>query len=154
MTERPFKLKLLDCFHKLYKNSRGSSFWALWLPLLVYAAGLLLISVLPVAGPKMGVAVSDKVGHAVAYWLFSYVALRAFASRWGYGGKSALAAVFLAVSYGALLELWQYFLPYRSYDPLDLLSDSVGVVSAQVSVFVLRKTLFAPDKMNTRKGRP
>lgn len=147
-------MKLLDCFRLLYKNSRGSSFCVLWLPLLVYAVGLLLISVLPVEGPKMNVAVSDKVGHAVAYLLFSYVALRAFASRWGYGGKSALAAVFLAFSYGALLELWQHFLPYRSYEPLDLLSNSVGVVSAQISVFVLRKTLFAPDKMNTRKGHP
>lgn len=41
----------------------------------------------------------------------------------------------LAASYGAALEAYQYFLPYRSYDPWDIAANGVGAALTQLLLF-------------------
>lgn len=130
------------------KRKFNGGFWIAWFPLLAYAAGLLIISVTPVARPLARLGVSDKLGHAASYCLLSFLFWHALGSRWKYGLKTALAAASLAFSYGAFLELFQYFLPYRFFESLDLLSNAAGAGAAQVVIFVLRKTLLPPKRLN------
>lgn len=133
------------------KRSKGkfnSGFWLAWFPLLAYAAGLLIISVTPVARPLARLDLSDKLGHAAAYCLLSFLFWNALSSRWKYSLRTALAAASLAFCYGAFLELFQHFLPYRFFESLDLLSNAAGAGAAQVVIFVLRKTLLPPKELN------
>ncbi len=130
------------------KGKFNSGFWLAWFPLLAYAAGLLIISVTPAARPLARLDLSDKLGHAAAYCLLSFLFWNALSSRWKYSLRTALAAASLAFCYGALLELFQFFLPYRFFESLDLLSNAAGAVAAQVVIFVLRKTLLPPKGLN------
>lgn len=134
-------------------NERGKltfngGFWLAWFPLLAYAGGLLIISVTPVAGPLARLDLNDKLGHAASYCLLSFLFWNALGSRWKYGLRTALAAASLAFCYGAFLELFQYFLPHRFFDSLDLLSNAAGAGAAQIVIFVLRKILPPLKRLN------
>jgi len=119
-----------------------------WFPLIVYMAGLLIISVAPIDRLTPKFDISDKSGHAAAYLLMSYLFLKALSSRWSYSWRTALGAASLAFSFGALIELVQYFLPYRYFESLDMVANLTGVTTAQLIIFLLRKTLFKLESIN------
>lgn len=75
-----------------------------------------LFGVLPVSPPSTGFPI-DKLFHGIAFfWIGFYAPNR----KWkGLGGL--LAA-------GMLLEVLQSFLPYRSFEWADFVSDSVGII--------------------------
>lgn len=75
---------------------------------------------------------SDKVGHLFAFGFVQITHARALEFL-GAPHKSLSQvgwAVFSATLIGALLEIWQAFLPHRSAEWADLLADGVGALLA------------------------
>jgi hypothetical protein len=109
-------------------------------PATVYLAG---IFVLGSAGGGAGPAgVSDKVAHLVAFGILAlpmaralrYFRERPLAERLGRGALLSSLA-------GALLEVWQAFLPHRSAELLDWVADTAGAFGvALVAAVVARRS--------------
>ena len=99
----------------------------LWVPALVYMAGIFYVSSLSDPGSIPG-GVSDKWIHAVEYAVLAVLLLLPLS-----GGRSerltwpraAIAAV-LASAYGATDELHQAFVPGRVASAGDLAADAAG----------------------------
>lgn len=91
----------------------------------VFALVLALLPARDIPLPT-GLLVRDKVLHAAVFVGIGGVARLAFwPSSWVVGAA-------YAVGLGALIEVLQYFVPYRSAEWLDLLADGVGVGLALV----------------------
>jgi VanZ family protein len=113
----------------------------LWLPVVVYAAAIFVVSSLPEAPMPPGVG--DKTGHVAAYAGLALVALRALAGGGWAGvtpGRSGIA-IALAIAYGASDEVHQAFVPGRSPDVQDLLADAAGsaVAAGAAWAFAVRR---------------
>jgi VanZ family protein len=74
----------------------------------------------------MPVAVSDKLYHAVAYFVLTLVALYIF------DGERPLVVAVGVVALGAGVEVAQGFVPYRTASLLDAVANVVGVAVALV----------------------
>jgi VanZ family protein len=74
----------------------------------------------------------DKVDHFAAFGLLVLLALRAlrFEMDTATWGRLVVAAVGISSLLGALLELWQWLLPYRFAEFGDWLADTLGAVLA------------------------
>ncbi len=99
------------------------------LPLIVYAAAIFVLSsIAEIQVPNVGFEWSDKIAHLVEFFVFGWLAVRAFAEPpISLRGKMiCMAAILLGVLYGASDEFHQSFVPGRSADPWDWLADSVG----------------------------
>jgi VanZ family protein len=73
---------------------------------------------------------SDKLNHFIAFFVFSVFYRVSF--RGGYW-----ANFFLAVIYGAFIEVVQYFLPYRSAEYGDFIADIFGALCGMFFIFVM-----------------
>jgi len=67
-------------------------------------------------------SVNDKVGHIVAFLYLAFLLDFSFPES-----RFDILKVILLLAYGLLIEVIQYFLPYRTSSFLDLLADGVGV---------------------------
>jgi VanZ family protein len=99
------------------------------LPLLVWLLLIFSISAIPTL-PAIKFPLSpDKFAHAGIYFVLCMLGRRAFRhqERWSWLKEhSLLAALLLAVVYGALDEVHQMYVPGRSPDVYDALADSLG----------------------------
>jgi VanZ family protein len=115
-------------------------------PAVVYTIGLFYIGSLRIPPPP-GPTYSDKVWHALVFGFFVPVVARALSflvPRARFSLRTWLA-VGLSSATGALLEMWQYFLPYRSCEFMDWVADTVGaLVVASIIVAVLWAAHFRP----------
>jgi len=73
----------------------------------------------------------DKPWHAVAYFGFAVVVVRASAGGLPrrIGLRTAGLAIALAVGYAVTDEIHQRFVPGRSADAYDLMADAIGVLA-------------------------
>ena len=94
--------------------------------LIVVAAGSLIPGNLT---PETGL--DDKVAHALSYFLLMIWFAGLYARR-----RHALIALML-LGFGAALELAQARLPYRFFDPRDLLANTAGIVLGLTLSFTL-----------------
>ncbi|MCM2252178.1 MAG: VanZ family protein [Ramlibacter sp.] len=103
--------------------------WAFVLCLL----GVLVLALLPVPShiPAMP---WDKANHALAF------AALAILGCWSWPGRARNVLLGL-LAYGALLELLQALVPYRSAETLDLLADGVGLLAGWQAALLLRRLL-------------
>ncbi len=117
----------------------------LWLPVLLYAAAIFLVS--SMHNPPMPDGVSDKSGHRAAYCGLGLVVLRALAgAEWaGISAGTSLAALGLSTAFGASDELHQVFVSGRSADVHDLAADATGA-AAGVTAAWLTATLIRRRK--------
>jgi VanZ family protein len=104
----------------------AGSFLRLWIPVIVYMAGIFYSSSLPAAPIPAG---SDKPLHAIAYFGLAVVVARAVS-----GGlpprltaRTALVVAAVAFGYGVTDEIHQLFVDGRTSDPRDLIANGVGV---------------------------
>jgi VanZ family protein len=80
--------------------------------------------------PDLKISMEDKLLHAMAYFLFGMLLIRAF----HYGGAKPLSkklivtVVLLGFIYGLSDEIHQYFVPGRSSEVLDWLADAIGIM--------------------------
>jgi VanZ family protein len=110
-----------------------------FLPLLIY------VTIIFYEGTSRGVGtpfdVSDKTMHAVAFGGMVVFALPAtrYVLRRARWSAQIVAAGIVSSGAGALLECWQYFLPYRTADVLDWTADTVGAIVVGVALWVIGK---------------
>ncbi len=88
-----------------------------YLPLFTtQAVCILILSVIPSIGNGINAGFS---AHSLAYFCLSFTL--ALYMRGHASSSPLLYAAILSGTYGSLIELIQYFIPYRNFDPLDML---------------------------------
>ena len=92
-------------------------------------AAIFYVSSLPEPPPIL--AGSDKSLHLSAYFGLTLVVVRAVAGGLAQriGIRTAVVALLIAIGYGVTDEVHQMFVPGRSADVYDLLSDATGAVA-------------------------
>lgn len=76
---------------------------------------------------------SDKLNHAVAFWVL------AFLLQMGWKKITAFKTTVLLMLYGAFIEFSQLFAIRRSAELADVAADSIGIVLGLILVKLLRK---------------
>ena len=119
-----------------------STFWSSFYPSLIWFLIILVGSILPSSNVKE-IEVSDKLLHFVFYAIFSFflfllshkltLGLDSFIKKWTF--------VFsIGTIVGLSIEFIQYTLiPSRSGEWLDLLANSVGLITMLSSIYLLKK---------------
>jgi VanZ family protein len=103
-----------------------------WLPAVAWALGIFLLSALsnpPSPGPNF--QMKDKVGHWILYCGLGGLVARAL--RQGHNQslpRTVGLAILIASAYGATDELHQLFVPHRSCEWTDWLTDTLGASAA------------------------
>ena len=106
---------------------------SLWAPVIIYMAAIFYVSSLSDVSIPGGA--SDISAHTLAYLGLSVLVVRALA-----GGlprrvvlRTAALAVLITVAYGASDELHQTFVPGRTAEWHDLLSDATGALAGTIA---------------------
>lgn len=93
------------------------------LALVLVLTGILVLSLIPVPDGLQVFSWQDKLEHATA---FVVLGLMAASARLG---RTRVWVIGL-LAYGALIEVAQSMVPYRSADPADWAADAIGVALA------------------------
>ena len=112
---------------------RSSGLWFFRASLLTAVVGITYLATMSAALPA-AVAVPDKLLHGLAFW----VLLLLVDYSWP-DSRLGLGKVLTVFAYGVLIEVVQYFLPYRDFSLADLLADALGMGLYPLSVPLLRK---------------
>jgi VanZ family protein len=109
----------------------------LWLPVVVYAAGIFAAS--SMSRPPVPDRLSDKSWHGAAYAGLGLIALRAFAGAElaGVTVRTSLSAISLATVYGASDEVHQMFVAERTADMRDLVADAAGAAAGVTATWLV-----------------
>jgi VanZ family protein len=112
-----------------------TSFVWLWLPAIVYMAGIFSASAM--SDPPMPSDVPDVSLHGLAYFGLAALLIRAFAGgTWrGVTGRAVFLGFAIAVVYGVSDEWHQMFVPGRHADIRDLRADAIGAAAAAAGVW-------------------
>jgi VanZ family protein len=88
-----------------------------------------------------GFAGSDKIEHGIAYFILTCALSLWFPlEQWKKKGFIiALFIVFIAVIYGTIDEMHQFFTPGRECDIVDICADGIGACIAAFSILILIK---------------
>jgi VanZ family protein len=103
-----------------------------WLPVSLYAIFVFIVSSIP--RPLRVLPLfphSDKVSHFIIYAVFAFLMVKAlYRSRPDMAiFRLKLTAFTLVFIYGVMIEVWQYFLPVRSMEILDILANGLGALA-------------------------
>jgi len=105
----------------------GMGYLFSWYTVCIYSIGLIAVSVLPLKAPlELSFSFLDKVVHCLIYAGLSFAAVNTFYRR-----RATYPRFFsfsYAFSFGLVMELVQFFIPYRSYDFADILFNFLGSV--------------------------
>src|SRR5687767_11967832 len=104
------------------------SFAWLWLPVILYMAGIFVAS--SISDPPMPSDVPDVSLHEAAYFGLGLLMIRALArGTWkGVTLRNLVLAWFLATAYGATDEWHQSFVSNRHAELRDLRADAIGAL--------------------------
>jgi len=105
------------------------------IPAVLWLSAITWLSVMPnLQLPTVKFFAPDKLGHAGAYCLLSWLLLRGFARAQAVKGthisaREAGGILAFAAAYGVLMEFVQYtFVPGRFYEYGDMLANATGAV--------------------------
>jgi VanZ family protein len=120
-------------FYDPARSRRSLSFVTQVAPAILYAATIFYGGLIRMrALPEVGLVPTDKLLHTCVFGGLALLIVRAV--RFAMPGlslpKQLLAGAFGASLLGALLELCQAFVPYRSADPWDWVGDTLGATLA------------------------
>jgi len=110
-----------------------------WLPVIAYAALILIISSIPIRIRRVPFRNYDKVFHFFEYGVYVWLLFRAFkgTTSLSSGGRIAIATVLICMVFGMVDELYQAHIPYRTSDIYDLAADVSGSFTAVIlAVFI------------------
>ena len=110
MTEVPFIKNNLLRYDRLYKLL----FWC-------SVAVILLLALTP-RGLELTACTSDKINHAIAFFVLGFLSHRAYTKNY----RSVLVSILI---FGFLIEMIQHLLPYRDFSLFDMLSNTAGVAA-------------------------
>jgi len=102
-----------------------------------YCAVIIFLSVYPVPAPQTPDLPLDKIVHAAAYFILGALAAVVFQVM-GRSGVRTRALVF-TLGFGITIECIQYFLPFRSFDWIDMACNVAGSVSGILAVSFVQK---------------
>jgi VanZ family protein len=96
-----------------------------------WAGAIVWLSLTP-APPRVDFSHSDKLGHVLGYGLLMFWFCQLYLGR---KTRAAYAALFIAM--GIALEFVQGQFGYRTYDMVDMLANSVGVLLGWAAALLL-----------------
>ena len=101
---------------------------------LILVISVVFISILSVQKIEVqsSVNLSDKLIH---FFCFLYLIIISWLSR--ITSKELLLYV-IVLAYGILIEIVQRFLPYRSFEYLDIFADSVGIIAGLIIIKIFK----------------
>ena len=77
------------------------------------------------SGADLTIVASDKLLHFTGYVVFIISAMVAFRIRLGF-------IFILLFAYSVLIEIIQYFLPYRTFEGMDILANLAGLIVGSI----------------------
>jgi len=114
----------------------SKKFLVYWFPVIIYAAMIFIMSSMPKTLTESLYVFphSDKVGHFFEYTIFGFLMIRALNSSARPRTNISLRtmAVLLCVLYAVTDEIHQHFIPSRSMEFADLISDGLGAFIGQI----------------------
>ena len=124
---------MASLFIKRYYRSVLIGILILWLSL---SGGQSLVS-----GDFLNIPYVDKIGHFIMYALFSAMLLLD-SCLWQSGRSVRYVVLVIPVTFGALMEVFQYFLTNsRKAEALDLLADLLGIGAGVAGALAVRQIL-------------
>lgn len=94
---------------------------------------VLYLSCMKVDGPLPG-NLSDKFYHGLCFFILAFMADFAYPDSGFTAGK--YLPLFM---YGVLIEIIQFFIPYRSFSPADMVADALGLVFYALTAGLLQR---------------
>jgi len=110
---------------------------ATWLPVIIWAAGIFLLSAMsnpPTPGPVF--PLRDKIAHWCLYFILGCLIARAL--RHGHNltlPKTFLLVILITSAYGVTDEFHQHYVPHRTCDVFDWLADTLGGCTAAAAYY-------------------
>ena len=83
---------------------------------------IFILATIPPSEAQIGFPYMDKVIHFLAFFILAVVTLYAFEVT------QIFACITLIVCFGIGIEVIQYFIPYRSFEILDIFADIIGAL--------------------------
>ncbi|MCK5287905.1 MAG: VanZ family protein [Candidatus Omnitrophica bacterium] len=106
-----------------------------WYSVIGCSIFIVLLSVLPVKVPEgISFPFIDKVAHSLMYFILSLLATNTLYLK--NNKNSKLKGILYAFSLGLVIEIIQFFLPYRDYQLSDVAFNFLGSYIGSLIVFV------------------
>jgi VanZ family protein len=124
------------------ERARSAGFVRYWLPVLAYVALIFFVSAQPRLRPPGPFHNMDKLAHVGEYGVLGYLLVRALRTlpRLEAPLAGGLLAVAIGLAIGVSDELFQSTVPGRESSALDALADGAGLLLAQLSHLIVRRT--------------
>lgn len=127
-------------------------FCSVHLPLLLWVAGMIVVSSLP--GSALPEVVSfwqwDKVAHGAEFLVLTVLLFRYFIFARNSSPAEALRyCLLIGLAYAALDELHQRFIPLRECSIYDFMADSLGILLGALAAWLYYRNHFSPAEEAT-----
>ena len=103
---------------------------------IVVTIAIILLSTLKISAPPIDFNYADKVQHLIAYFTLSFCWLLALKNK---GIKTGIILI-MCILLGVFLEFYQGTLPYRSFEYLDMIANTLGVIIGYILFKVFIKS--------------
>ena len=101
---------------------------------IILATSVFIITILSIKQVNIEFSV-NSLDKALHFLCFSYLTLITWLSRIL---NKDLHVYVIVLAYGILIEIVQRFLPYRSFEYLDIFADFVGVIAGLIIIKILK----------------
>lgn len=127
-------------------NSSRASVTLFRIFLTAAVSGILFLATIPLACPIVS-DINDKLNHVAAFFVLSFLANFSFPET-----KNPWFMLFALLGYGVIIELIQFFLPWRMFSLADVAADALGIGFGQIALYFLKKTQMMKLPGNNQKG--
>lgn len=104
-------------------------FFSHWLPVVSWGIIIIILSSIPyLEAPSIGIKREDLVAHFVVYFIFGILLLRVVKINY----KNIIISILFAIIFGVINELNQIWIPRRSFELLDIISNTLGVLASVI----------------------
>lgn len=130
-------------------RTRFRSSFGLWGPPVVLSLVIFALSSTPGDRFPDHPEVLNAAVHLLEFFLLAFFLARAFSAYWWKKPrKIAVPVILICAAMGVMTELYQFSVPFRAFDPMDVLLDLAGALAGTLSFFLAKKRQPAPG------GRP
>ncbi len=110
------------------KTEKTHTRWAIWLPVALWMVVIFTLSGISIQDDRLEFfRFQDKIIHLLEFGVLGLLMVRAVYLGGSRSRKAYWWCIGLAILYGALDELHQYYIPGRTVELTDLAADGLGV---------------------------